>query len=164
MNIKKSTLSILLLALTMGAVAQNADSTPTGNNTEKKVSENRVLPQFPGGKEALAEYLQKKLRYPQSADAYGVEGRVVIKFTVKEDGSLSDIEAHDCKIERFNTTKFSQETESRQKALRQEFALQFAKEGARVVRKMPKWIPGTIDGKAVSTIMHLPIRFFEPNK
>ena len=93
-----------------------------------------------------------------------VEGRVVIKFTVKEDGSLSDIEAHDCKIERFNTTKFSQETESRQKALRQEFALQFAKEGARVVRKMPKWIPGTIDGKAVSTIMHLPIRFLEPNK
>ena len=107
MNIKKSTLSILLLALTMGAVAQNADSTPTGNNTEKKVSENRVLPQFPGGPQAWAEYLQKKLWYPQSADAYGVEGRVVIKFTVKEDGSLSDIEAHDCKIERFNTTTFS---------------------------------------------------------
>lgn len=164
MNIKKSTLLILLLAMTMGAAAQNADNSSPKNSTEKNMSENKVAPQFPGGKEALTAYLKKELKYPQTADAYGVEGRVIIKFTVKEDGSLSDIEAHDCKIERFNTTKFSQETESRQNALRQEFALQFAKEGARVVRKMPKWIPGTIDGKVTNAVMHLPIRFLDPNK
>ena len=69
-----------------------------------------------------------------------------------------------CKIERFNTTKFSQETESRQKELKKQFALLFAKEGARVIRKMPKWTPGTLNGKAVRVKFDLRISFIDPNK
>ena len=84
-------------------------------------------------------------------------------FVVGVDGSLSNISAHDCKIERFNTTKFSQETESRQKELKKQFALLFAKEGARVIRKMPKWTPGTLNGKAVRIKFDLRISFIDPN-
>ena len=85
-------------------------------------------------------------------------------FFVEKDGSLSEISAHDCKIDRFNTTKFSQETESKQKELKEQFALLFAKEGARVIRKMPKWTPGKVDGKNVRTKINQPLTFTDPNK
>ena len=85
-------------------------------------------------------------------------------FFVEKDGSLSEISAHDCKIDRFNTTKFSQETESKQKELKKQFALLFAKEGARVIRKMPKWAPGKVNGEAVRVKMNQRISFIDPNK
>ena len=72
--------------------------------------------------------------------------------------------ATDCKTERFSTTKFSQETEARQKELKKQFALLFAKEGARVVRKMPKWAPASVNGIPVSVKYNLTIHFTNPNK
>ena len=125
---------------------------------------NHTNPQFPGGEKALQKFLKKNLTYPEAASAYGVEGSVVMTFIVDEDGLLKDIAAHDCKIDRFNTTRFSQETESRQKELKEQFALMFAKEGARCIRKMPKWSPATIDGKKVRVKNNLRITFVDPNK
>ena len=145
---KRIILSLMLVALTMTAVAQSA------NNIER--------PQYPGGLEALAQFLSENVKYPEVAEAYGVEGKVVMDFVVEKDGSLSEIAAHDCKIERFNTTKFSQETEARQKELKEQFALLFAKEGARVLRKMPQWIPGNVDGKPVRVKLRQPINFRLP--
>ena len=106
----------------------------------------------------------KNLQYPDAAGDYGVEGCVVMTFFVEKDGSLSDISAHGCKIDRFNTTKFSQETESKQNELKKQFALLFAKEGARVIRKMPKWMPGKINGESVRTKINQRITFSDPNK
>ena len=83
---------------------------------------------------------------------------------VNEDGSLSDISAHDCKINRFNTTRFSQETESKQKEVKEQFAKLFAKEGYRLIKKMPKWTPGKLNGKVVRTKYNLPINFVNPHK
>ena len=161
---KRIILSITLAALTMGGAAQNTDSTHVNNDTVKVTSGNLSNPEFKGGQKALKKFLSKNLKYPEIADNYGVEGSVVMTFVVGEDGSLSDISAHDCKIERFNTTKFSQEAESRQKELKKQFALLFAKEGARVIRKMPKWTPGTLNGKAVRVKFDLRISFIDPNK
>ena len=132
--------------------------------TAVTVPADRTNPEFKGGQKALTIFLTKNLRYPDTAADYGVEGSVVMTFVVGVDGSLSNISAHDCKIERFNTTKFSQETESRQKELKKQFALLFAKEGARVIRKMPKWTPGTLNGKAVRVKFDLRISFIDPNK
>lgn len=145
---KKIILSLMLVALTITAVAQSA------NNIERA--------QFPGGLEALAKFLIDNVKYPEAAEAYAVEGKVVMDFVVEKDGSLSEIAAHDCKIERFNTTKFSQETEARQKELKEQFAKLFAKEGARVIRMMPQWIPGKADGKPVRMKLHQPINFKMP--
>ena len=161
---KRIILSITLAALTMGGAAQNIDSTNVNNEIEKVISGNRLNPEFKGGAKALSKFLSKNLIYPVAAEAYGVEGSVLMVFCVNEDGSLSDISAQDCKIERFNTTKFSQETESRQKELKEQFALLFAKEGARVIRKMPKWVPGKIDGKPVKVKFKQRIKFLVPNK
>lgn len=143
---KRAFIAIILAALTMGAVAQN------------------MVASFPGGQKALTKFLDKNLQYPDAAGDYGVEGSVIMTFFVEKDGSLSDISAHDCKIDRFNTTKFSQETESKQKELKKQFALLFAKEGARVIRKMPKWVPGKVNGESLRTQINQRITFIDPNK
>lgn len=165
---KKTMITMLLLALTMGVAAQSADSTSEKNDTAK--SEPFVCqlveqqPSFPGGDEALKKFFKKNLRYPRLAEDYDVEGTVIMTFFVEKDGTLTNISAHDCKIDRFNTTKFSQETEAKQKQLKEQFALLFAKEGARVIRKMPKWIPGRYNDDIVRIKFNLPIRFRDPSK
>ena len=143
---KRAFIAIILAALTMGAMAQ------------------KTIASFPGGQKALTKFLDKNLQYPDAAGDYGVEGSVIMTFFVEKDGSLSDISAHDCKIDRFNTTKFSQETESKQQEVKKQFALLFAKEGARVIRKMPKWVPGKVNGENVRTEINQRITFIDPNK
>ena len=155
-------LTISLTTIALGMLAQDITVMPTDSTVT--VSADKTNPEFKGGQKALKKFLSKNLEYPEVAVNYSVEGSVIMTFVVGEDGSLSDISAHDCKIERFNTTKFSQETESRQKELKKQFALLFAKEGARVIHKMPKWTPGTLNGKAVRIKFDLRISFIDPNK
>ena len=143
---KRTFISILLAALTVGAVAQNADSIRVEN------------------KKALMQFLDKNVQYPDAAHDYAVEGQVIMTFFVNEDGSLSDISARDCKINRFNTTKFSQETESKQKELKEQFAKLFAKEAYRVIKKMPKWVPGKQNGKISRLRYNIRIDFINPYK
>ena len=169
---QRTILTIMFAALTMSATAQCADSTQVGQSAPKETCQskndttnvNLVHPQFPGGKEELMKFLSMNIKYPEAAEHYGVEGRVIMRFVVGSDGSIRNISATDCKLERFNTTKFAQETEARQKELKEQFAKQFAKEGARVIRKMPKWTPGNVDGKPVNVKYSLPINFAIPNK
>lgn len=47
-------------------------------------------PQFPGGVNALVEYIKTNLQYPEIASRKGIEGKVVISFVVEKDGSLTD--------------------------------------------------------------------------
>ena len=158
----------MLAALTMGATAQSADSVRVKNDTtgtKKTVGEiAKTLPQFPGGQKALKQFFEKNVRYPEAAQDYDVEGQVIMTFFVNEDGSLSDISAHDCKINRFNTTRFSQETESKQKELKEQFAKLFAKEAYRVIKKMPKWVPGKQNGKISRLRYNIRIDFINPYK
>ena len=166
---KRTILSIMLAALTMGAVAQNTDSIRVKNDTigtKKKIFGEiaETFPQFPGGQKALMQFLEKNVQYPDAAQDYDVEGQIIMTFFVNEDGSLSDISARDCKINRFNTTRFSQETESKQKELKEQFAKLFAKEGYRVIKKMPKWAPGKRNGKITRMKYNVRISFVNPYK
>ena len=176
---KKTIATILFASLTISAAAQCADSTcvkcPEHEKTcacnkdskcnKSSTDENKNIPaQYPGGVKALTEYLGNNIKYPELADKYGVEGRIVMHFIVEKDGSLSNITASDCQIDRFITTKFAQEPEAKQKKLREQFALLFAKEGARVIKSMKKWTPGTINGVPASTKYTLPITFNIPYK
>ena len=160
---KRAFLSIILAVLTIGALAQNTISIEK-NDSATIISSHKITASFPGGQQALTKFLNKNLQYPDAAGDYGVEGSVIMTFFVEKDGSLSEISANDCKIDRFNTTKFSQETESKQQELKKQFALLFAKEGARVIRKMPKWMPGKVNGESVRTKINQRITFSDPNK
>ena len=74
---KKTILSIMLAALTMGAVAQNTDSIRVKNDTigtKKKIFGEiaETFPQFPGGQKALMQFLEKNVQYPDAAQDYDV--------------------------------------------------------------------------------------------
>ena len=96
-------LTISLTTISLGMMAQ--DITVMHTDSAVTVPADRTNPEFKGGQKALTIFLTKNLRYPDTAADYGVEGSVVMTFVVGVDGSLSNISAHDCKIERFNTTK-----------------------------------------------------------
>ena len=93
-----------------------------------KVEETKVfdvveeMPQFPGGQNALLEYLGKNIKYPVVAEENGVQGRVVVTFVVERDGSITDVRV----------------VKSVDPSL--------DKEAQRVVKSMPHWIPGKQNG------------------
>lgn len=94
-----------------------------------------TFPQFPGGHIALFEYLSKNIKFPKSKENEDVKVRVVTTFTVEKDGSITH-----AKIVRSQGEAFDNEA-------------------LRVINGMPKWIPGTQNGKAVSVKYTLPITF-----
>lgn len=93
------------------------------------------MPEFPGGQSALMEYLAKNMKYPVDAQEAGVQGRIIVSFIVRKDGSITDI-----KTVRGVSPSLDKEAE-------------------RVVAAMPKWIPGTQRGQAVNVKFTVPLMF-----
>ncbi len=104
--------------------------------TKKKEPETFIyveqMPQFNGN---INQYLASNINYPASAREAGVDGRVVIKFVVSEDGSVTD-----AVVERSVNSALDAEA-------------------LRVVRSMPKWKPGRQNGKAVKVYFRVPVKF-----
>ena len=92
-------------------------------------------PSFPEGKKALLAYLSENTIYPEAAREQGVRGRVVVVFYIEKDGSVSNVKV----LESVHPLLDS--------------------EAVRVVSSMPKWTPGTRDGRPVRQRMGLPITF-----
>lgn len=95
----------------------------------------QVMPQFPGGPDELKKYLAKNIVYPRIAQENGIEGQVVVNFTVGKDGSINDIKIA--------------------KSVNKELD----KEAVRVVTSMPSWKPGNNNGNPVKVSYMLPIKF-----
>jgi len=93
------------------------------------------MPTFPGGTEALMNYLKKNLKYPRIARENGIQGRVYINFVVDKKGEISKIKV----------------LKGVDKSLDQE--------AIRVVQNMPAWEPGEQMGKAVNVSCNVPINF-----
>ena len=93
------------------------------------------MPEYPGGMRAGLEFMARNLRYPTKAQEVGKQGRVIVQFVVRKDGSLSDF-----------------------KVLRPVDPWLDA-EAIRVISTMPKWKPGMQDGKPVSVKFTLPVTF-----
>ena len=94
-----------------------------------------TMPQFPGGQKVLMKYLAANIKYPATAVKAKKQGRVIVTFTVRKDGSITN-----AKVAR------SVDPELDAEALR-------------VVRAMPKWTPGTQLGKPVNVKYTLPVNF-----
>lgn len=91
--------------------------------------------QFPGGMAALMKWLGNNIRYPEAAQQNDVQGRVIVKFIVEKDGSVTGaqvIKGVDRDLD---------------------------KEALRVVNKMPKWQAGKNNGVAVRSYFTLPVQF-----
>lgn len=95
-------------------------------------------PVFPGGMGSLHQWISANLRYPEVAQANGIQGRVLVQFVVNKDGHVSDA-----------------------KILRGREELNA--EALRLVRSMPRWTPGTMNGHPVSVYFTLPLSFKLPD-
>ena len=95
-------------------------------------------PEFPGGQEALMEWIEQNKVYPQEAIDKGIEGRVVVKFTIEEDGTVTN-----GKIVRGVDPLLDNEA-------------------LRLVSIMPKWKPARLDDKDIRTFYTLPVLFKLP--
>jgi TonB family protein len=104
-------------------------------NTDKVFSVVEEQPQYPGGTEALMRFISENVRYPEEAQENAIMGRVICNFVVMEDGSIDDV-----------------------KVVRSVHPLLDA-EAVRVLRLMPKWIPGKQKGEAVNVQFTLPVIF-----
>jgi TonB family protein len=93
------------------------------------------MPEFPGGEEKLYKFLAENIHYPQMAKESGIQGRVFVTFVVERDGSVVDI-----------------------RVLRG-IGGGCDEEAIRVVKAMPKWIPGKQRGKPVRVQYNLPVKF-----
>ena len=94
-----------------------------------------VMPQYPGGMPELMQYLAKNIKYPVQAQKKGIEGRVTVRFIVEKDGSISNVTV-----------------------VRHIHPL-LDKEAVRVIKAMPKWSPGMLNGKPVRVKFNIPVAF-----
>ncbi|TRX44492.1 M56 family metallopeptidase [Bacteroides sp. HF-5092] len=146
--------AILMIVSNIEMVARTTEkfakeiTLPQGTK-EKKITETQIksvpdsvvfqvveeMPDFPGGMKALMDYLSKNVKYPVEAHAIGAQGRVIVSFTVKKDGSIADT-----KVERSVNPYLD-------------------KEAMRVIAAMPKWQPGKQRGEAVNVRFTVPVAF-----
>ena len=97
-------------------------------------------PEFPGGQQEMLKYIQENLIYPKLALKKQIQGRSICQFIVEKDGSISHI-----RVVRSSGNK------------------SLDRAAIRVIKTMPKWTPGRLQGKIVRTTYALPVNFRIPN-
>lgn len=129
----------LFVSLILAANAQEPATVP--DTTEAVFNYVAKMPEFPGGNAALNQYLTTHLTYPSAARAAGAEGTVLVQFVVEKDGSISNV-----------------------KTVLPVYP-SLDEEAMRIVRGLPKWIPGEdSNGNKVRVYYNIPFRFqLEPS-
>jgi len=130
----KKLLFMSLMAL-LGLTTVNAQKTVVAQKNQQVFDVVEQMPEYPGGMQALFEYLGQNLKYPEDAKEQKIEGRVIAIFVVETDGSISNVEV-----------------------VKPVFPSLDA-EAVRVLSGMPKWKPGMQSGKVVRVKYTVPINF-----
>lgn len=117
-----------------------------------------TVAEYPGGKLALKEYLQKEMKYPIDAIENGIGGRLTLRIVIDEDGSVKNSFFRRL----FNDYKIKIEDNNDLRVRDLLFAFsQLDKESLRVTKKMPKWKPGkNKKGKGVVSYIDIPVIFY----
>ncbi len=121
--------------------ANNENSKPIPTDPVKDSNGEEVfmvvekMPEFPGGTAELMKFLQQNIKYPEQARKDSIQGRVIVQFTIKKTGEVS------------NTTVI------------RSVSPELDAEAIRVVNAMPLWTPGEQKGEPVNVKFTLPIQF-----
>jgi protein TonB len=138
---------VVLLMMTVGdiACAQNVPLIIDPDKVDEYLAERKdtinvydcveQMPSFPGGSQKLKEFIEENLRYPKELEETCVQGRVIVRFIVERNGKLSNVKV----------------VKSVHPAL--------DKEALRIVKLMPRWIPGRQNGITVRVKFYIPIIF-----
>ena len=115
---------------------QTKDSSTTASETsETPLEVAEIMPEFPGGTEALLSFIKNNLEYPQKAIDEQTEGRVIIRFVINSNGEISD------------------------PTILKGINKNLDQAAIDVINKLPRWKPGQQDGQPVSVRFTLPIVF-----
>jgi len=108
----------------------------------KPLPEGATPPSFLGGEQGLMRFLGSNINYPNRAITNNIQGVVALSFVVERDGSISNV------------------------VVLHDIGGGCAEESVRVVKAMPRWLPGMVEGAAVRVGYTLPVRFKldEPEK
>ena len=125
---------IIILVLTLFSLNASGQKAETGmkDGAYQKVD---VMPVFPGGDAALLKFIADSTHYPKDAKEKGIKGKVLARFMVKKDGSVSDV------------------------SIMQKASPSLDNEAIRVVKLLPKFTPGKLNGKTVPVWFMVPINF-----
>lgn len=93
------------------------------------------MPLFPGGENELRNYISRSIQYPHLAQKKGIEGKVYVTFIVDIDGMPTNV-----------------------RVMRSVHYL-LDSEAIRVIKSMPKWKPGSLNGKPARVSYTVPINF-----
>ncbi|RZK75313.1 MAG: energy transducer TonB [Pedobacter sp.] len=118
-----------------GSTGNGTTETPVVDNSVHDGTTVDVYPEFEGGMKAWSKYIQKNLRYPAQAMENEIQGKVLISFVVEKDGSISNV------------------------TLARGVYGVLDEEAMRVIRKSPKWKPGSQNNMAVRVRYNIPIGF-----
>jgi len=111
------------------------DTTQKVKTKQTAVTSDTIAAQFPGGEDSLTEFLIRNITY-EGCYVGKIKSSCTVHFTVLEDGSITNIF-----IQQYSTIS------------------DFNHESIRVVRRMPKYIPATVNGKAIPYVIQLTIIF-----
>lgn len=132
---------VATLAVSVFANGTNASETPKETHPQKTTQTKihdavEEMPEFNGGQLAMMEFLMNNMKYPQAAVKAKQQGKAVVGFVVRKDGTVSDVHI----------------TKSAGYAVLDEEAI-------RVVKAMPAWKPGKQKGEPVNVKYYVPITF-----
>ena len=92
-------------------------------------------PEFPGGNDALTNFIASNVKYPEVAKETGIKGKVFVQFVVSKDGVVKDV------------------------AISKGVDKLLDDEALRVIKSLPNWTPGKNKGVAVNVQFTIPINF-----
>ena len=127
-----ATLSVLAILFTVNTTATAQNKKTSNDKVFEKVED---MPEFPGGEQAMMDFVAKNVQYPKEAMEKEISGRVLVGFIVEKDGSISEME------------------------IVKGIGGGCDEEAVRVVKAMPKWKPGKQKGKPVRVHFMLPLTF-----
>jgi protein TonB len=117
---------------------QNIDAPPPPPPVEEEIFDLAAVqeqPEFPGGMEEMYKYLGRLQKYPDMEADAGIQGKVYVEFVVEKDGRVTDVK------------------------LKKGVSDGLDKEAMRLVKAMPPWNPGKMNGKSVKCRFVLPVKF-----
>ncbi|MFM2283810.1 MAG: hypothetical protein RL222_1314 [Bacteroidota bacterium] len=103
-------------------------------------SKNQYPASFPGGNDSLYKLIASRIIYPAKARAYGIQGKVILKFIINENGQICNL------------------------SILKQGGYTLSEEAIRVLRTLPTWKPALVEGKPVKSYFVLPVTFNISNK
>lgn len=104
-------------------------------NIKEPILDADIMPSYPGGEAALYQFLSKQIHYPRQAVKNKTEGTVYVRFIIQPDGSVTDPE------------------------VMRGIGFGCDEEALRVIRSMPAWNPGEVEGQKVPVFSSLAVNF-----